>query len=178
MYFVDINNFFKNPAFNVAAGFIPASKPARILMQAGINPATTSDNQQLNDDGGWRWDVPVSDFKDKSYWMTTRDYSPGEPLRKDIEVDVAIVGGGFTGLSSAYHIKKAEPNMRVALLESEVIGFGASGRNGGVNMTLFGLTMQITALRFSKAKAKEAHQYMERAVDYQDRIYDQPQKIL
>jgi glycine/D-amino acid oxidase-like deaminating enzyme len=107
-----------------------------------------------------------SNFKDKSYWMTTRNYSPGEPLRGDIEVDVAIVGGGFTGLSSAYHIKKAEPNMRVALLESEVIGFGASGRNGGFNMTLFGLTMQITALRFSKAKAKEAHQYMERAVDY------------
>jgi glycine/D-amino acid oxidase-like deaminating enzyme len=110
--------------------------------------------------------MPVSDFKDKSYWMTTREYTPGEPLREDIEVDVAIVGGGFTGLSSAYHIKKAEPNLRVALLESEVIGFGASGRNGGFNMTLFGLTMQITAFRFSKAKAKEAHHYMERAVDY------------
>lgn len=52
-----------------------------------------------------------------------------------IIVDVAIVGGGFTGLSSAYHIKKAEPNLKVALLESEVIGFGASGRNGGFNMT-------------------------------------------
>ena len=108
----------------------------------------------------------TSNFKDKSFWMTTRDYTPGEPLREDIEVDVAVVGGGFTGLSSAYHIKKAEPNLRVALLESEVIGFGASGRNGGFNMTLFGLTMQITALRFSKAKAKEAHHYMERAVDY------------
>ncbi|MCP4629465.1 MAG: FAD-dependent oxidoreductase [bacterium] len=77
--------------------------------------------------------MPVSDFKEKSYWMTTRDYTPGEPLREDIEADVAIVGGGFTGLSSAYHIKKAEPNLRIALLESEVIGFGASGRNGGFN---------------------------------------------
>ncbi len=106
------------------------------------------------------------DFKEKSYWMTTRDYTPGDPLREDVDVDVAIVGGGFTGLSSAYHIKKAEPNLRVAMLESEVIGFGASGRNGGFNMTLFGLTMGITAFRFSKAKAKEAHLYMERAVDY------------
>lgn len=106
------------------------------------------------------------DFKEKSYWMTTRDYSPGEPLQADIEVDVAIVGGGFTGLSSAYHIKKAEPGLRVALFESQVVGFGASGRNGGFNMTLFGLTMSITAFRFSKAKAREAHLYMERAVDY------------
>ncbi|MDX2500474.1 MAG: FAD-dependent oxidoreductase [Deltaproteobacteria bacterium] len=105
-------------------------------------------------------------FKEKSYWMTTRDYTPGAPLQGEIEVDVAIVGGGFTGLSSAYHIKTAEPNLKVALLESEVIGFGASGRNGGFNMTLFGLTLSITALRFSKQKAKEAQLYMERAVDY------------
>ena len=105
-------------------------------------------------------------FKEKSYWMTTREYAPGKPLQGDIDVDVAIVGGGFTGLSSAYHIKKAEPNLKVALLESEVVGFGASGRNGGFNMTLFGLTLSITALRFSKQKAKEAHHYMERAVDY------------
>jgi len=105
-------------------------------------------------------------FKKKSYWMTTREYTPGAPLQADTDVDVAIVGGGFTGLSSAYHIKKAEPNLKVALLESEVIGFGASGRNGGFNMTLFGLTLSITALRFGKQKAREAHHYMERAVDY------------
>ncbi|MGB5750450.1 MAG: FAD-dependent oxidoreductase [Desulfobacterales bacterium] len=110
--------------------------------------------------------MTTENFKEKSYWMTTREYMPGEPLQGDIDVDVAIVGGGFTGLSSAYHIKKAEPNMKVALLESEVIGFGASGRNGGFNMTLFGLTLSITALRFSKQKAKDAHHYMEQAVDY------------
>jgi glycine/D-amino acid oxidase-like deaminating enzyme len=106
------------------------------------------------------------EIKQKSYWMTTRDYTPNDALRADIEVDVAIIGGGFTGLSSAYHIKKAEPNLKVALLESQIIGFGASGRNGGFNMTLFGLTLEITALRFSKEKAKAAHHYMEKSVDY------------
>jgi glycine/D-amino acid oxidase-like deaminating enzyme len=104
-------------------------------------------------------------FKEKSFWLTTRNYSPGNPLKENIEVDVAIVGGGFTGLSTAYHLKKEEPNLRVALLESQVIGFGASGRNGGFNMTLFGLTLGITAIRFGKKKAREAHLYMERAVD-------------
>jgi glycine/D-amino acid oxidase-like deaminating enzyme len=104
-------------------------------------------------------------FQPKSHWMKTREYVPGDTLREDIDVDVAIVGGGFTGLSTAYHLKKAEPTMRIALLEREIIGYGASGRNGGFNMTLFGLTLSITALRFGKAKAKQAHHYMERAVD-------------
>ncbi|MEW5733358.1 MAG: FAD-binding oxidoreductase [Thermodesulfobacteriota bacterium] len=104
-------------------------------------------------------------FEEKSYWMTTRDYSPSPRLTGDRKVDVAIVGGGFTGLSTAYHIKKDAPGTSVALLEAEIIGFGASGRNGGFNMTLFGLTMGITKLRFGRSGAREAHLYMEKAVD-------------
>ena len=105
------------------------------------------------------------DFSEKSYWLSTRDYEPTASLAENIEVDVAIIGGGFTGLSTAYHLKKSEPNMRIALLESEVIGYGASGRNGGFNMTLFGLTLGITAIRFGKTNARQAHLYMEKAVD-------------
>lgn len=104
-------------------------------------------------------------FAAKSWWMTTRPYRPGPALQGDLEVDVAIVGAGFTGLASAWFLKQDEPGLRVALLESEVVGFGASGRNGGFNMTLFGLTLGITALRFGKARAREAQLYMERAVD-------------
>jgi glycine/D-amino acid oxidase-like deaminating enzyme len=109
--------------------------------------------------------MPPETFEAKSFWMTTRPYRPGPPLQGDLEVDVAIVGGGFTGLASAYFLKRDEPGLRVAVLEGEVVGFGASGRNGGFNMTLFGLTLSITALRFGKARAREAHHYMERAVD-------------
>ena len=107
----------------------------------------------------------INHFEPKSYWMTTQSYSPGNPLGGDLDVDVAIVGGGFTGLSTAYHLKKASPDMKIGLFESDILGYGASGRNGGFNMTLFGLTLGITALRFGKSKAKEAHQYMEKAVD-------------
>ncbi|MFH1135470.1 MAG: FAD-dependent oxidoreductase [Pseudomonadota bacterium] len=117
----------------------------------------------------------MENFKDKSYWLSTREYRPGRPLQTDIEVDAAIVGGGFTGLSTAYHLKKAHPGMEVALLESQVIGFGASGRNGGFNMTLFGMTLALTAWRFGRAKAKEAHLYMEKAVDLlRDLVRDLP----
>ncbi|MFH2098209.1 MAG: FAD-dependent oxidoreductase [Pseudomonadota bacterium] len=104
-------------------------------------------------------------FEPKSFWMTTRDYAPGPALAGDLDVDVVVVGGGFTGLSTAYHLKQMRPGLSVALVEGEIIGFGASGRNGGFSMTLFGLTMGITALRFGRARAREAHLYMERAVD-------------
>ncbi|MDX3926126.1 MAG: FAD-binding oxidoreductase [Shinella sp.] len=57
--------------------------------------------------------------------------SPRPPLAGDTEVDVAIVGAGFTGLWTAYYLKKAEPSIRIAVLEREFAGFGASGRNGG-----------------------------------------------
>jgi glycine/D-amino acid oxidase-like deaminating enzyme len=76
-----------------------------------------------------------------------------------------VPGGGYTGLATAYFLKKAEPALRVALLESEVIGFGASGRNGGFSMTLFGLTLPVRASLFGKEKVRQAHHYMEQAVE-------------
>ena len=52
-------------------------------------------------------------------------------LTSDIDADVAIIGGGFTGLWSAFYLKTLDPSVRVVILEAERIGFGASGRNGG-----------------------------------------------
>ncbi|RVC79449.1 FAD-dependent oxidoreductase, partial [Mesorhizobium sp. M4A.F.Ca.ET.022.05.2.1] len=57
--------------------------------------------------------------------------APRPPLPGDIEADVAIVGAGYTGLWTAYYLKKARPSLRIALIEREFAGFGASGRNGG-----------------------------------------------
>ncbi len=53
------------------------------------------------------------------------------PLPGPREADIAIVGAGFTGLWSAYYLKRAQPSLRIVVLEREVAGFGASGRNGG-----------------------------------------------
>ena len=56
---------------------------------------------------------------------------PGPPLPGDLECDVCIVGGGLTGLWTAYYLAKAEPGLRIVVLEAEFVGYGASGRNGG-----------------------------------------------
>jgi glycine/D-amino acid oxidase-like deaminating enzyme len=55
----------------------------------------------------------------------------GSPLTGDASADVAIVGGGFTGLWTALELTERDPSLRVVLLEAERIGHGASGRNGG-----------------------------------------------
>ena len=49
----------------------------------------------------------------------------------DIDADVCIVGAGYTGLWTAYYLKKADPSLRIVIVEKEFAGFGASGRNGG-----------------------------------------------
>jgi len=107
----------------------------------------------------------MEDYAKKSYWLESSPYTENKPLKGEEKADVAIIGGGFTGISTAYFLKKAEPGLKIVLLEGEVIGFGASGRNGGFSMTLFGLTLAITALRFGKQRALEAQLYMEKSVD-------------
>jgi glycine/D-amino acid oxidase-like deaminating enzyme len=68
-----------------------------------------------------------------SLWWSQLDEPLDErpALSHDLDVDVAIVGGGFTGLWSARELLRRDPTMRIAILEKEVCGFGASGRNGG-----------------------------------------------
>jgi glycine/D-amino acid oxidase-like deaminating enzyme len=113
----------------------------------------------------------MDDYSDKSFWLANYGpYSPNPPLEGDLQTDVAIIGGGFTGLATAYNLRKASPGLRVAVLEGEVIGFGASGRNGGFSMTLFGLEPAVTKSLFGQQRTVEAHRYMERAVDYVDAL--------
>jgi glycine/D-amino acid oxidase-like deaminating enzyme len=57
--------------------------------------------------------------------------APRPALEGDCEADVCIVGAGYTGLWTAYELRRADPSLEVVVLEREVAGFGASGRNGG-----------------------------------------------
>jgi glycine/D-amino acid oxidase-like deaminating enzyme len=72
-----------------------------------------------------------------NFWLDI-PYQPGRPLAGEHETDVAIIGGGFTGMASAYFIKRRFPEKRVIVLESEFIGFGSSGRNSGIGTHLLG----------------------------------------
>jgi glycine/D-amino acid oxidase-like deaminating enzyme len=68
-----------------------------------------------------------------SHWFSQLDPPPvaRAPLPGSREADVCIVGAGFTGLWTAYELRRADPSLDVVVLEAELAGFGASGRNGG-----------------------------------------------
>ncbi|MEV6022346.1 FAD-dependent oxidoreductase [Streptomyces sp. NPDC052036] len=67
-----------------------------------------------------------------SFWYADDGLpAPREPLAGDATADVVIVGGGYTGLWTAYYLKKAAPFLRITVLEQRFCGYGASGRNGG-----------------------------------------------
>jgi glycine/D-amino acid oxidase-like deaminating enzyme len=118
----------------------------------------------------------MKDYSDKSYWLAAYGpYAPNPPVQGDLKVDVAIIGGGYTGMTTAYNLRKDAPGLSVAVLEAEVVGFGASGRNGGFSMTLFGLEPAVTKALFGHQRTVEAHRYMERAVDYVDALVKEHQ---
>ncbi len=101
-----------------------------------------------------------------SLWLDiSGPYTAEAPLRGDLKVDVAIVGGGFAGLVTAYELRRAEPSLSVAVLEAMEAGYGASGRNGSFGMTVVGLGFGVTASLRGRQFVKDAHAYMERAVD-------------
>jgi glycine/D-amino acid oxidase-like deaminating enzyme len=81
-------------------------------------------------------------LREQNYWLTTTDFPKAESRPLSDRVDVAIIGAGFTGLSAARTLAKR--GAKVAVLESETIGWGASSRNGG--MVLTGMKLGVNQL--------------------------------
>ena len=80
----------------------------------------------------------MTDYSSLSFWHdTVGDLTPRAPLAGDTDADVAIIGGGLTGLWTAWYLQQREPGSKIVVLEKELAGFGASGRNGGWCSALF-----------------------------------------
>ena len=117
---------------------------------------------------------PLPAYRLLSLWHDTADddFTPRPSLPGDLDVDVAIVGAGYTGLWTAYYLAVADPSLRIAVLEREVAGFGASGRNGGWCSALFPTSVGWLAKRYGDDRAVAQHRAMQGAVDEVGRVAD------
>ena len=85
-----------------------------------------------------RYRAPAGPFfgpRSHCHWIESagiEDTPPLAPLHGDHSADVIIVGGGYTGLSTALHLAESFPERRIVLLEGARVGYGASGRNCGL----------------------------------------------
>ena len=109
----------------------------------------------------------MNKYKQCSFWIETAGESltPRPALAHSIEVDVAILGAGYTGLWTAYYLLRDNPALRVAIVEKEIAGFGASGRNGGWCSSKFPVTPGMLEQRYGRDAARALMLAMNTAVD-------------
>ena len=95
-----------------------------------------------------------------SLWMDQVGViEPRPALQHDASFDVVIIGGGYTGLWSAYYLKQLAPHLSICILEAEVVGYGASGRNGGWLMGDIAGASRLSA-RLPKSRQQAVHQLL------------------
>ena len=112
------------------------------------------------------------DYRSFSFWLDTTDddLSPRPSLGGDSQFDVAIVGGGFTGLWTAYYLLAADPSLRICVVERDICGFGASGRNGGWASSFFAGSRERAAKLHGRRAAIALQRAMFNAVDEITRV--------
>ena len=115
-----------------------------------------------------------SDYRALSLWHDTAgdDFEPRPALPGPATYDVVVVGAGLTGLWSAYYLRRADPGLRIAVLEQEVAGFGASGRNGGWCSALFPTSWATLAKRGGADGALRQHRAMQETVREVGRVVE------
>jgi len=103
----------------------------------------------------------VTHYRTVSYWLETAndDLTPRPPLDGDAEADVAILGAGMTGLWTAYYLHRADPSLKIIVVERNIAGFGASGRNGAWCAP----DLNISMSRLAKLHGEDAARRMQQA---------------
>ncbi|MEA2435175.1 MAG: hypothetical protein QOG54_2632 [Actinomycetota bacterium] len=110
-----------------------------------------------------------------SLWLDSMrdELSPRDALAGDTEADIAIVGAGYTGLWTAYYLLKTDPTLNIAIVEKEIAGFGASGRNGGWCSALFAAPREKIAKLYGRDAAIAQQRAMFETVDEVGRVLEE-----
>lgn len=100
-----------------------------------------------------------------SLWWSLVTHPVFEPGELNQPWDVVIVGGGFSGLWTAHHLKDWDPTLKIAILEKDRVGSGASGRNGGWASALYPIEDDRLLKNFSKEAVGELHGHLRKTID-------------
>lgn len=105
-------------------------------------------------------------YEQVSFWLETcgDDLTPRPALTRDHHVDTVVVGAGFTGLWTAHFLTRLDPGRRVAVVERDIAGFGASGRNGGWASAFFPIGSSVIARRFGRDAPSRVSDLLARSV--------------
>ncbi|MDP9093779.1 MAG: FAD-binding oxidoreductase [Actinomycetota bacterium] len=117
-------------------------------------------------------DFRTNDYRGLSLWFDQLGsrVEPRPALVSPIAVDVAIVGAGFTGLWTAYYLLGLDPSLRIAVLDAETAGFGASGRNGGWCSALYPVSIATLAREVGRSRAVAQYRAMHESVTELERV--------
>ena len=114
----------------------------------------------------------MTNYSRYSFWLETAgdDLTPRPALERSTDVDVAILGGGYTGLWTAYYLLRENPGRKVMVIEKEIVGYGASGRNGGWCSSKFPVTPAMLEHRYGREAARALMLAMNSSVDEVARV--------
>ena len=129
---------------------------------ADVAPATGCSRERAHG-----YDPLVDDPASVSFWLETAgdDLTPRPPLDGSTDADVAILGAGLTGLWTAYYLARRDPSLRIVIVEREIAGFGASGRNGAWCAPDLNISMSRLARLHGEDAARRMQQATYDAVD-------------
>lgn len=115
--------------------------------------------------------LSLTNYRTLSFWHDSLAESlEARPVSAERDFDVVIMGAGFTGLWTGIYLLRNRPGLRVAILEKEIAGFGASGRNGGWCSALFPWSSETLSKEYGLAEAQALRKAMVENVDEIGRI--------
>jgi len=114
----------------------------------------------------------MKDYTRYSYWLESSgdNLTPRPSLNGTIDADIAILGAGYSGLWTAWYLLERNPDLNIAILEREIAGFGASGRNGGWCTSGFPTSLGRLEEKYGRAQAIVTHHAMTGAVEEVGRV--------
>jgi glycine/D-amino acid oxidase-like deaminating enzyme len=134
----------------VAETAVPVLEPIELMRQLGLSFCGDFEGGKL---------CRMLQIEQSCFWLATRrDPTPSASLQGNVDAEIVIVGGGFTGMWTAFFLKQLNPQADVVLVEQGVAGYGGSGRNAGIVGSCIDHSHALAIVHFGREEAAKLAQ--------------------